>query len=116
MNKLINKVIIEGNIVNGSFSASNKFIYFAQLKQERKMVNFKWDDYFSIYALSPLSKQLAKIVEKNPNAHVVIEGELHTKISKNKDLYTRILVNKILDVSTDDTITKNSDNTTNNTK
>lgn len=116
MNRLINKVIIEGNIVNGSFSASNKFIYFGQLKQERKMVNFKWDDYFSIYALSPLSKQLAKIVEQNPNAHVVIEGELHTKISKNKDLYTRILVNKILDVTTDEKITNNSDTAITNTK
>ena len=41
MSKLVNKVIIEGNIVNGSFSTSNKFIYFAQLKQERKLVNFK---------------------------------------------------------------------------
>ena len=62
------------------------------------MINYKWVDYFSIYAMSPLSKQLAEIVEKNPNAHVIVEGELRTKMSKNNDLYTRILVNKIIRV------------------
>lgn len=98
MGKIINKVTLEGNIVNGAFSKSNQHIYFAKIKQERKMMNYKWVDYFSIYAMSPLSKQLAKIVEKDPNAHVIIEGELRTKISKNKDLYTRILVNKIIKI------------------
>lgn len=98
MNKIINKVTLEGNIVNGAFSKSNQYVYFAKIKQERKMINYKWVDYFSIYAMSPLSKQLAEIVEKNPNAHVIVEGELRTKMSKNNDLYTRILVNKIIRV------------------
>ena len=98
MKKVINKVMIEGDIVNGSFSKSNKYVYFAKIKQERRMINYKWVDYFSIYALSPLSTQLSKIVEKDPNAHLIIDGELHTKISKNKDLYTKILVNKIIKV------------------
>lgn len=98
MNKTINKVTLEGNIVNGSFSKTNQYIYFAKIKQERKMINYKWVDYFSIYAMSPLSKQLAEIVEKDQNAHIIIEGELRTKMSKNKNLYTRILVNKIIKV------------------
>ena len=99
MDKVINKVTIEGNIVNGGFSKTNKYVYFAKLKQERKMINYKWAAYFSIYALSPLSKKLSEIVEKDPNAHLIIDGELHTKINKNKDLYTRILVNKIINVN-----------------
>ncbi len=99
MDKVINKVTIEGNIVNGGFSKTNKYVYFAKLKQERKMINYKWVDYFSIYALSPLSKKLSEIVEKDPNAHLIIDGELHTKINKNKDLYTRILVNKIINAN-----------------
>ncbi len=98
MKKVINKVMIEGEIVNGSFSKNNEHVYFAKIKQERWMINYKWVDYFSIYALSPLSKQLSEIVEKDPNAHLIIDGELHTKISKSKDLYTRILVNKIIKV------------------
>ncbi len=99
MDKVINKVTIEGNIVSGGFSKTNKYVYFAKIKQERKMLNYKWVDYFSIYALSPLSKKLSEIVEKDPNAHLIIDGELHTKINKNKDLYTRILVNKIIETN-----------------
>ena len=41
MDKVINKVTIEGNIVNGGFSKTNKYVYFAKLKQERKMINYK---------------------------------------------------------------------------
>ena len=41
MSKIINKVTLEGNIVNGSFSKTNQYIYFAKIKQERKMINYK---------------------------------------------------------------------------
>lgn len=99
-NKLLNKVIIQGELVNGSFGKSNDHVFFAQIKQERKMINFTWIDYFSIYALSPLSNKLAEIMKTNPNSTIIIEGELHTKITKpSNEVKMRILVNKIVDVS-----------------
>lgn len=98
--KQINKVIIEGELIRGSYSEASKNTYFATLKQERKTANYKWADMYSVYALSPISKTLAKIVENNPNCHVVIEGELRTHYSEKKKVsITSILVNKILDTT-----------------
>ncbi len=97
---LINKIILEGELLRGSYSKTNKSIYFAKLKQERKVVNFKWIDYFSIYVLSPLSKKIAKILETDPSPHVIIEGELHNNVSKKThELRSSILVKKIIDLS-----------------
>ncbi len=98
--KQINKVIIEGDLIRGSYSEASKTTYFATLKQDRKAINYQWTDYYSVYALAPISKTLANIVEKNPNTHVVIEGELRTHYSKKKkDSITSILVNKVMDTS-----------------
>lgn len=98
--KLINKVIIQGELNRGSFSESSKNVYFATLKQERKTGTYKWADMYSIYALSPLSKKLSEIVEKSPNSQVIIEGELRTHYSEKKKIaITSILVNKILDIT-----------------
>ncbi|MDD6144707.1 MAG: DUF3217 domain-containing protein [Mycoplasmataceae bacterium] len=98
---LINKVIIEGDIVRGSFGSNDNPTYFCTIKQERNAIRFKWINYFSIYALPPLANHLAKIVADDPHAHIIIEGELRTHISKkSQDPKTSILVNKIVNVST----------------
>lgn len=99
--KPINKVLIEGDIVRGAYAENNDKVFFATLKYTRKLLNSNWVDYYQIYALSPLCKQLAKLYESKPNAHVVIEGELRTRISKkHKDSkpIIGILVNKIIDI------------------
>ena len=98
--RMINKVIIEGDIVRGSYGNNNNPTYFCTIKQERKAIKFQWTNYFSIYAIPPLASELAKIVETNPHAHIIVEGELRTHISKkNQDPKTSILINKIVNVS-----------------
>jgi hypothetical protein len=52
------------------------------IKQERKVNKFTWSNYFPLYANQPLAKDLAAIVEKNPNANITVEGQLRTYHSK----------------------------------
>lgn len=108
--KLINKVILEGEIIKGNFSKNNNSIYFARLKQARKVVNFSWVDYYSIYALAPLSKKLSEIAEKGNATNAIIEGELRTHASKTtQEVYTSILVNKIIDINEQQTNNNNKE-------
>lgn len=97
---MINKVLIEGDVVRSTWGKSAQNGFFITLKQERKFGEFAWSSYFSLYANKPLANQLAKLVEENPNVHITIEGRLRTYLSKkNNEWKTTILIEKILDSS-----------------
>lgn len=79
---MINKVLIEGDVVRSTWGKSTQNGYFITLKQERKFGEFTWSSFFSLYANKPLANQLANLIEKNPNLHITIEGRLRTYLSK----------------------------------
>lgn len=98
---MINNVKIEGEVVNGSWGKSEEAGYFLIIKQTRKVSKFTWVNYFSLYANKPLAEKIAEIVEKNPHAHILVEGTLRTYHSKKTGEWkTTILIQKILDSNT----------------
>lgn len=110
--KPINKVLIEGDIVRGAYAENNDKVFFATLKHTRRLLSSNWVDYYQIYAISPLCKEVAKLYEENPNAHVVVEGELRTRISKNHKSskpVVGILINKIINIESSQKVTENPD-------
>ncbi len=97
---MINKVLIEGDVVRSTWGKTAQNGFFITLKQERKFGEFAWSSYFSLYANKPLANQLAKLVEENPNVHITVEGRLRTYHSKKSNEWkTTILIEKILDSS-----------------
>ncbi|WEK83307.1 MAG: DUF3217 domain-containing protein [Mycoplasma sp.] len=110
MSRYINRVLIEGKIIRGNYSTESHDVYFATVEQQRKYIKFGWNDYFSIYALSPLSKELAHLVEQNKQPIITVEGELRTRALKSsKEVITNILVHKIINVRYEDNqVTENS--------
>lgn len=98
-NKLINKVLIEGEVSKGAYSSKGDSVYFITIKQETVSAKYKWAHYFSVYAVKPLAATLSSIVEKNPHARLLIEGELRTHVSKTKELKTSIYATKIVDLT-----------------
>ncbi|MDR1234834.1 MAG: DUF3217 domain-containing protein [Mycoplasmataceae bacterium] len=79
---MVNKVLIEGQVVRSTWGQTKDSGFFVTIKQERKVNKFTWANYFPLYANHPLAKDLAAIVEKNPNAHITVEGQLRTYHSK----------------------------------
>jgi neutral trehalase len=79
---MTNKVLIDGHIVKSTWGKTEESGFFVTIKQERKVNNFTWANYFPLYANRPLADQLAKIVEKNANAYIMVEGQLRTYHSK----------------------------------
>jgi hypothetical protein len=77
-----NKVLIDGQIVKSTWGKTKESGFFVTIKQERKVNNFTWANYFPLYANHPLADQLAKIVDTNPNAYILVEGQLRTYHSK----------------------------------
>jgi hypothetical protein len=82
---MLNKVVIEGQVVRSTWGQTKDSGFFVTIKQERHVNQFTWANYFPLYANQPLAKDLAAIVEKNPNAHIVVEGQLRTYHSKKTD-------------------------------
>ncbi|MDR1991867.1 MAG: DUF3217 domain-containing protein [Mycoplasmataceae bacterium] len=79
---MLNKVLIEGQVVRSTWGKTKDAGFFVTIKQERKVNQFTWANYFPLYANQPLAKDLAAIVEKNPNANITVEGQLRTYHSK----------------------------------
>ncbi len=97
---MINKVIIEGDVVRSSWDKTAKNSFFITLKQERKFGQFSWSSYFSCYCNNPLATQLAKLVDENSDLHITVEGRLRTYHSKKTNEWkTTILIEKILENS-----------------
>ncbi|MDR0985983.1 MAG: DUF3217 domain-containing protein [Mycoplasmataceae bacterium] len=94
---MLNKVVIEGDVVRSVWGKGENAGFFVTIKQERKVGKFTWSNYFSLYANQPLAKELADIVEKNANAHIAVEGQLRTYHSKKtNDWKVSIQVDKII--------------------
>lgn len=95
---MINKVTIEGIVVRSTWGKTKDSGFFVTIKQERKVNNFVWSNHFSLYANQPLAKKLADIVEKNPHAHITVEGQLRTYHVKGTDQWKiTIQVEKIIE-------------------
>ena len=94
---MLNRVQIEGDIVRHTWGQTKESGFFVFIKQEKTFNKFTTTSYFSLFANQPLAKKLADIVEKYPNAHIVVEGKLKTYLSKKDDTYkTSILIEKII--------------------
>ncbi|MDR0545649.1 MAG: DUF3217 domain-containing protein [Mycoplasmataceae bacterium] len=93
---MLNKVIIEGIVARSQWGKEEKKCFFVTIKQERKVNNYTWASYFSLFANQPVADQLAEIVEKNQNAHITVEGSLKTYRAKDNTYKTTIQVEKII--------------------
>lgn len=98
---MINKVIIEGVVARHQWSKDDKKCFFVSIKQERKVNNYTWASYFSLFANQPIADELANIVEKQENARITVEGSLRTYRAKDGLYKTTIMVEKILPNSED---------------
>ena len=98
---MLNKIILEGKVSWFSWgNISDDKCFYINIQQERVFNKFKSINSFNAYANQPLAKQLANIVENNPNCVIIIEGKLRQYFSKKDNLFhTTILINKLINWS-----------------
>ncbi|WP_343251451.1 DUF3217 domain-containing protein [Mycoplasma amphoriforme] len=101
---MLNKVIIEGNIVSSRWSSKGKG-FFVSIRQTRFYGRIMFKDNFTLYANVPLAYELEKYVAQYET--ITVEGELRTyQDHKSKQWKTAIEIKKIL---VDDATGFNSD-------